>query len=72
MKNYKVTYAVDSLDTNPTVKVFDCSYEAEDWIDQQVENAVSWQIEHSSYSISENELDDLRQIEFENITYEEI
>jgi hypothetical protein len=29
MKNYKVTYAVDSLDTNPIIKVFDCSYEAE-------------------------------------------
>ena len=72
MKNYKVTYAVDSLDTNPTVKIFDCSHAAEDWIDQQVENAVSWQVEHSPYLISEDELEDLRQIEFENIRYEEI
>lgn len=72
MKNYKVTYAVDSLDTNPTIKVFDCSYEAEDWIYQQVENAVSWQVEHSPYSISEDELEDLREIEFSNIKYEEI
>ena len=72
MKNYKVTYAVDSLDTNPTIKVFDCSHEAENWIDQQVENAVSWQVEHSPYSISEDELEDLREIEFSNIKYEEI
>tara|TARA_R110000822_G_C15023655_1_gene463417 strand:- start:156 stop:374 length:219 start_codon:yes stop_codon:yes gene_type:complete len=72
MKNYKVTYALDSLDPNPTIKIFNCSYEAEDWIDQQVENAVSWQVEHSPYSISEDELEDLRQIEFSNIRYEEV
>ena len=72
MKNYKVTHAVDSLDPNPTIKIFDCSYEAEDWIHEQVENAVDWQVEHSPYSISEDELEELREIEFSNIHYEEI
>lgn len=72
MKNYKVTYALDSLDPNPTIKIFNCSYEAEDWIDQQVENAVSWQVEHSPHLIDEDELADLREIEFSNIKYEEI
>jgi len=81
MKNYKVTHAVDSLDTKPTIvvqhgigliKVFNCSHKAEDWINQQVEDAVSWQVEDSPYSISEDELEDLRKIEFSRIRYEEI
>ena len=39
-KTYKVIYARDYLDPNPTVKTFDEWYEMQDWITSEVERRV--------------------------------
>ena len=31
-RNYKVSYSIDYLDPNPTIKYFDEWYEMQDWI----------------------------------------
>ena len=46
--NYKVTYAIDSLDSNPTIKFFESEYEAEEWLHNEVQERISWTVEHLS------------------------
>ena len=69
---YKVTYAIDYLDSNPTTKIFDFHHEMEYWISEEVNNRVQWTVEHSPYSISENELQGIEQEEYSLITIQEI
>ena len=69
---YKVTYAYDSLDTNPTIKTFDCHYEMEEWITQAVMETVDYVVQHSQYSISESELEDIMETEYSLIRIENI
>lgn len=61
---YTVTYAVDSLDPNPTVKRFEEYWEAEEYIHEEVERRISFMIEHSPYSISEREIIEMRETEY--------
>ena len=69
---YKVTYAIDSLDPNPTIKLFDEWNELQDWISDTVSQRVQWSIDHSPYSISETELTALEEQEHSLINIEEI
>jgi len=69
---YKVTYAIDSMDNNPTIKHFDCFSEAEDWIAEEVESRVSFQVAHSPYRVTEDDLDNLYTAEYQLIKIEEI
>ena len=39
--NYKVTYATDYLDLNPTIKFFDEHYEMEEWVHDEVQRRIS-------------------------------
>lgn len=69
---YKVTIAVDSLDPNPTVKVFDDFDEASDFIHESVEQSVQWRVDHSPYSISEEELEEIYEEEFQLCVLEKL
>ena len=69
---YKVTYAIDYLDSNPTTKIFDFYYEMEEWISEEVNNRVQWSIDHSQFSISEEELKGIEEEEYSLITIQEI
>ena len=71
-KKYKVTYAIDYLDTNPTIKYFDLWDEMQDWIAEEVANRVQWSVDHSPYSISEKELEELEEIEHSLIKIKEL
>ena len=71
-RTYKVTYACDSLDPNPTVKTFDCFYEMEDWINDEVEERIQFQVDHSSYSIDEKERESIEELERSLIRIEEV
>jgi len=71
-RTYKVTYAIDSLDTNPTIKIFDFHHEMEDWISEEVSCRVQWSVDHSPYSISEKELEELEELEYSLVRIEEI
>ena len=53
--NFKVTYAIDSLDPNPTVKIFDEEYEALEWLNDEVQRRIDYVVQHSPYTISEKE-----------------
>tara|TARA_R100001086_G_C11728071_1_gene228869 strand:+ start:387 stop:623 length:237 start_codon:yes stop_codon:yes gene_type:complete len=52
---YKVTYAIDSTDSNPCVEYFGTEDSAIDWRNEEVERRVDYRVQHSPYSISEQE-----------------
>ena len=70
--NYKVTYASDYLDTNPTIKIFDEHYEMEEWVHDEVQRRIQFQTQHSAFSISEEDYKDMEDIEYALIRVEEI
>lgn len=72
MKRYQVTYACDSLDTNPTIKQFDCHYDMEEWISEQMTSRLDHVVQHSQDTISESEYNDLVDIEWSLIRIENI
>tara|TARA_Y100000385_G_C12974835_1_gene585687 strand:+ start:849 stop:1097 length:249 start_codon:yes stop_codon:yes gene_type:complete len=65
--SYKVTYARDSLDPNPTVKEFNFEEEAQDWIHEEVARRVSFIMEHNPLPLSDGELESLEEIEYSMI-----
>jgi len=60
---YKVTYAIDSLDTEPVVKLFDEEYEALEWMNDEIQRRISYVVEHSQFSISEKEYQEIEENE---------
>ena len=70
--NYKVTYASDYLDHNPIIKTFDSHYDMEEWVHDEVQRRIEFQIEHSPFSISEKEYREIEEYEYSLIRMEEI
>ena len=70
--NYKVTYAIDSLDSNPTIKIFEHEYEAEEWLHDEVQERVSYIVQHSPYTISEKEYQEIEEIEYSLVRIEKL
>ncbi len=70
--NYKVTYAIDSLDTNPVIKTFETEYDAEQWISESVQQRMSFLIEHSPYTISEKEYEEIEENEYSLVRIEKL
>ena len=68
-RKYKVTYAIDSLDPNPTIKVFDNHDEMQDWITDEVNSRVQAQIDDGSSLESERK--SLSEIEYNLIRIED-
>ena len=60
---YRVTYAIDSLDTNPDQWTFDSEWEALDFLSDEITRRVSYQVEHSPYAIEESEWEALHELE---------
>tara|TARA_B100000941_G_C28004859_1_gene302406 strand:+ start:99 stop:311 length:213 start_codon:yes stop_codon:yes gene_type:complete len=69
---YRVTYARDSLDTNPTVKEFDFHDEASDWLHEEVSRRVAFAVEHSPYTVSEEEYNQMEEVEYTLVKMEKI
>lgn len=69
---WKVTYASDYMDTNPTIKTFDVWYELEDWINEEVQHRVQWTVDHSPYSISEEERSQIEEVEYSLVNIQNI
>ena len=61
---WKVTDAIDSLDPNPVVMEFEEEYEAIDWLNDETKRRVDHIVEHSPYSVSEEDLTGLFEQEF--------
>ena len=70
--NYKVTYAIDSLDSNPTIKIFEHEYEAEEWLHDEVQERVSYIVQHSPYTISEKEYQEIEENEYSLVRIEKL
>jgi hypothetical protein len=70
--NYKLTYAIDSLDTKPVIKTFENEYEAEEWLHNEVQERISWTVEHSPFTISEEEYRKIEEYEYSLARIEEI
>tara|TARA_R110000796_G_scaffold25606_2_gene71979 strand:- start:923 stop:1183 length:261 start_codon:yes stop_codon:yes gene_type:complete len=49
---YQVVYAVDTLDTNPNIDLFDTFREAEDFASDEVRRRVDHIVEHSPFPVS--------------------
>lgn len=69
---WKVTYASDYMDTNPIVKYFDLFNEAENWLYEEVEHRVQWTVDHSPFSISEEERVQIEEVEYSLVNIEKI
>ena len=70
--NYKVTYAVDSLDTNPVIKTFEFEYEAEEWLNDEVQRRMDYIVQHSQYTISEKEYKEIEENEYTLVRIEKL
>ena len=70
--NYKLIHHSCYMDSNPDIKTFDDWDELQDYITQEVERRVQFQIDHSSYSISENEREKIEQEEYTLVKIEEL
>ena len=70
--NYKVTYAIDSLDTKPVIKTFESEFEAEEWLNDEVQHRIDYTVQHSPYTISEKEYQEIEEYEYSLVRIEEI
>jgi len=70
--NYKVTYAIDSLDTNPIIKTFETKFEAEEWLHDEVQHRIDYTVQHSQYTISEKEYKEIEEYEYSLVRIEKL
>ena len=70
--NYKVIYAIDSLDTKPVIKTFDEEYEALEWLENEVQERIDYTVQHSPFSISEEEYRDIEEYEYSLVRLEKV
>jgi len=66
-----VTASVDTLDPSPDVIAFADVSEAEDWVSDEVERRVQYQVDHSPYSVSEADRGAMTEAEFALFTITE-
>ena len=69
-KNYKVTYAIDSLDTKPVIKIFENEHDAEEFLHESVQQRMDFIVQHSQYTISEKEYKEIEEIEYSLVRIE--
>ena len=70
--NYKVTYAIDSLDTKPVIKTFEHEYEALEYMSDEIERRISYIVEHSPFSISKKEYQEIEENEHTLVRIEKL
>ena len=70
--NYKVTYAIDALDTKPVIKFFQNEFDAEEWLHNEVQERMNFIVQHSQYTISEKEYQELEEIEYSLVRIKKI
>ena len=69
---YKVTYRIDSLDTNPDIEYFDDQQEMFDFISEEVGRSVEFAVSHSPYSLSDKDVKDLEVTEYSLVRIDEL
>ena len=71
-KNYKVTYAIDSLDTKPVIKIFENEHDAEEFLHESVQQRMDFIVQHSQYTISEKEYKEIEENEYSLVRIEKL
>ena len=66
-----VTAAVDTLDPSPDVIAFADVSEAEEWVSDEVERRVQYQVDHSPYTVTEDDREAMTEVEFTLFTITE-
>lgn len=61
---FKASYSIDYLDPNPETEIFDTFEEAMDWLVELVWPRVMHVVEHSQYSLSEEEVEEIEEQEW--------
>ncbi len=69
---YKVTYRIDSLDTNPDIEYFDDQHEMFAHISEEVGRRVDFAVSHSPYSLSDKDVKDLEVTEYSLVRIDEL
>lgn len=59
-----VSYSIDYMDTNPTKMVFDNISDAHNWIHDEVSRRVQHVVDHSPYTLSETDIQDIEANEY--------
>ena len=72
MKSYKLIHSCYYTDSRPDIKTFDDWDELQDYITEEVERRVQFRVEHSPFSISEKEREDIEQEEYTLVKIEEL
>ena len=70
--NYKVTYASFPLDEKPVIKTFEHEYEAEEWLNDEVQHRIDYTVQHSPYTISEKEYKEIEEYEYSLVRIEKL
>ena len=70
--NYKLIHYCYYTDSNPEIKYFDLWDELQDYIKEEVDRRVQFQVEHSPFSISKKEREEIEQEEYTLVKIEEI
>lgn len=65
-----VTLAVDTCDPNPELIAFPTTWEAEEFAAEEIARRVQFQVEHAQYSVSEAEIDAMREAEAQLVMIE--
>ena len=68
---WKVTYAIDSLDPKPDVIKFKEEWEALEFASEEVQRRVDFQVQHSAYSLSEQEVREIEEHETQLVRIEQ-
>ena len=71
-RNFKVTYACFPLDEKPVIKIFEHEYEAEEWLHNEVQERIDYVVQHSPYTISEEEYQEIEENEYTLVKIEEV
>jgi len=69
---FKVTEFADYLDPNPTVKVFDTRWEADEYLAERIHSRVEFEVQHTPYMVSEKHYNDLAEYESTFFSVKEI
>ena len=70
--NYKVTYVSFPLDEKPVIKTFESEYEALEWLENEVQERIDYTVQHSPYTISEEEYREIEESEYTLIRIEKV
>ena len=69
---YKVTYRIDSLDTNPDIEYFEDEQEMFDYISEEVSTRVEFAVAHSPYGLSCADIKDMEETEYSLVRIDEL